>query len=413
MNMLNFDQERRPPFQLEQGPDQLEQRSDFRTYYENQAIHALLSMRRQWFFIVSLVALAALAALIVIPLMPRKYTATALVVPSFYSQEQGKIVTLASVEATSIVNGEARLVLADTVLHAVVRRLWPERHPEAGSGSGWLRTMFLPETHAESPFDRQVTTLRGRLEVAKDARSYLISISTTASSADEAARIVNTVAVEYLRDKLVQRRRDAVIAAESELTRQRAVNGEKHPKVLQAVEALNAAQNGLTAVMAPDEGGRDTVRADEGIRLALPNRTPTSPKGTVILGLALMLGLLAGIGLAIWRDRRGIKPIDLALGRQLTARLRDRLVGVNSPLKTSLLQRIRVDIRSLLPRIRVDIRSHFSRRRQEIPCAPEHERPGCEASNDTTVPLPLVPAQPPASQTTVQMPLKLPKDNRL
>src|SRR5262249_46246908 len=156
---------------------------------------------------------------------------------------QGKIVALASVDATSIVNGEARLVLSDTVLQAVVGRLWPEGHPEAGSGSGWLRTMFFPETQTEAPVDRELATVRNKMQVVKDTRSYLISVSYTASSAEEAARIVNTVAVEYLRDKLVQRRRDAVIAAEAELTRQRAVNGEKHPKVLQAVEALDVAHN--------------------------------------------------------------------------------------------------------------------------------------------------------------------------
>ena len=40
------------------------------------------------------------------------------------------------------------------------------------------------------------------------------------------------------------------------------------------------------------------------VKLALPNRTPTSPNGFMILGLSIMLGLLAGIGLAVWRDRR-------------------------------------------------------------------------------------------------------------
>jgi hypothetical protein len=382
MNMVNFDQERRLALQLEQGLDQPEPRADFRKYYENLAIQTLLSMRRHWFFIVSPVALAALAALIVIPLMPRKYSAVALVVPSLYSQEQGKIVPLASVEAAAIVNGEARLVVSDTILRSAARRLWLEPRPETGSGSGWLRTMFFPETQTESPVDRQLTTLRKKLDVVKDARSYLIAISTTAPSADEAAQIVNTVALEYLREKLVQRRRDAVVAAESELTRQRAIYGEKHPKVLQAVEALDASQNDLKSVMGPDERGRDTLRTDESIRLALPNRTPTSPKGTMILGLALILGLVAGIGLAIWRDRRGDKPIDLASGRQLATWLRERLVTTRFPYE--ILRRVRVDVRSLL-----------SRKPREIARTHELERPACEASNDTASPLPLPPPGPP------------------
>jgi hypothetical protein len=314
--------------------------------------------------------------------MPRKYSAVALVVPSLYSQEQGKIVPLASVEAAAIVNGEARLVVSDTILRSAARRLWLEPRPETGSGSGWLRTMFFPETQTESPVDRQSTTLRKKLEVVKDARSYLIAISTTASSADEAAQIVNTVALEYLREKLVQRRRDAVVAAESELTRQRAIYGEKHPKVLQAVEALDASQNDLKSVMGPDERGRDTLRTDESVRLAVPNRTPTSPRGTMILGLALILGLVAGIGLAIWRDRRGDKPIDLASGRQLATWLRERLVSARFP-------------HEILRRVRVDVRSLFSRKPREIACTHELERPACEASNDTASPLPLPPPGPP------------------
>ena len=43
--------------------------------------------------------------------------------------------------------------------------------------------------------------LRNKVAVMNDTRSYLISISFTAPSADEAARVVNAFAIEYLRDK--------------------------------------------------------------------------------------------------------------------------------------------------------------------------------------------------------------------
>ena len=100
-------------------------------------------------------------------------------------------------------------------------------------------------------------------------------------------------------------------AAEGELARQLMIYGEKHPKVLQAAEGLDAARAALKAGMGPEDGGRDAIAdgrdaivADGSVKLALPNRTPTSPKGFMILGLSIMLGLLAGIGLAVWRDRR-------------------------------------------------------------------------------------------------------------
>jgi uncharacterized protein involved in exopolysaccharide biosynthesis len=311
--MLNLDDGRRAIFRPSRRRSQPEQSSDFRAYYQELAARAVLAVRRDWLLIAAFMTLGVVLALSIIPLLPRKYSATAFIIPNLYSQEQGKVVALASVDASSMVNGEARLVLSDTILQAVVARLGLHKPSEARQGSGWFRSMFFPEmTRSDSASDREMGVLRSKVEVAKDPRSYLISIAFTASSPDEAARVVNTIAGEYVRDKWMQRSRDALIAAQAELTRQRAINGDKHPKVLQAIEALDVARAELNASIEPDASSRNSPRTDEGVKLALPNRTPTSPKGTVILGLTCFLALLAGIGLAIWRDRRGLAPIDLA-----------------------------------------------------------------------------------------------------
>jgi uncharacterized protein involved in exopolysaccharide biosynthesis len=295
---LKFDHEKRPDFQLE--------RSDYRAHYEDLAAHVLPSIARHGGVIASLVVLALTLACIVIPLMPRKYSAEALIYPNLFSREQGRVVALASVEAAAIVTSEARLIRSDAILRAVVRRLgldpvgansqlWATRSLD------WVRVMFLPETRNHSPFDRMVAMLRNKVAVTNDTRSYLISISFTAPSADEAARVVNAFAIEYLRDKAIQRKLDVVNSAEGELGRQLAVYGDKHPKTLQAVEGLEAARASLKSAQ---DGGQDKVASDESVKLAVPNRTPTSPKGIVILGLSFLSALLAGIGLAIWRDRR-------------------------------------------------------------------------------------------------------------
>src|SRR5882672_2034194 len=113
MSMLKDDRERRPSFQLEH--------SDFRVHYENVAARTLQSIGRHWRFIASFVALALVLACITIPLMPRQYSAVALVYPNLYSDEKGKIVPLASVDAASIVTGEARLIVSDAILQTVVK----------------------------------------------------------------------------------------------------------------------------------------------------------------------------------------------------------------------------------------------------------------------------------------------------
>src|SRR5713226_3342323 len=131
MSMLKFDAERRPSFQLEH--------SDFRAHCQNVAAQTLLSVRRHRRFIASFVALAVALAFVIVPLIPRKYSAMALIYPTLYSQEQGKIVALASVEAGSLVNSEARLIVSDAILQAAVKRLGLEQHAEDSQSLGWLR----------------------------------------------------------------------------------------------------------------------------------------------------------------------------------------------------------------------------------------------------------------------------------
>ena len=98
---LKFDHEKRPTFQFE--------RPDNRTYYEDLAARVLRSILRRSGLIVLFVAVAFALACIIIPNMPRKYSAEALIYPNLFSREQEKIVALASIDATSFVTGEGRI----------------------------------------------------------------------------------------------------------------------------------------------------------------------------------------------------------------------------------------------------------------------------------------------------------------
>lgn len=317
------------------GPESLEQqmptleleRTDLRAYYEMVAARALSSIKSDWRLIASIVVVTMTLACLVIPLIPRQYSATALVYPNLFSGEQAKLTPKGSIDASSLVTSEARLIVSDAILQAVVARLKLDERPEVmgvgawGSGiTSWIRTLILPETRNHSPFDRQVALLRNRVDVAKDTRSYLISISFTARSPDEAAAVVNAIALEYIRDKKVLRSQSAVAAAEAELQRQLSINGERHPKVLQSVDGLETARAELNAVLTAEDAAQEALAADEGVKLAIPNRTPTSPKGFVILGLTFIVSLLIGVGLAVWRDRLGFEPRQFLLDLLSTGR---------------------------------------------------------------------------------------------
>jgi uncharacterized protein involved in exopolysaccharide biosynthesis len=264
--------------------------------------------------IVIFVAVGLMLAALAIPLMPRKYMAESLIYPNLFLREQGsgiRVQALASVDASSLISSEARLIHSDAIVRAVVRRLNLDRdlstNSWTSSGIDWIKAWLFPEMRNSSPLDRAASMLRNKVTVTNDTRSYLISISYTTSSAEEATRVVNSFAIEYLRDKALQHRLDAVKAAEAELGRQLAIYGDKHFKVQQAAEGLDGVRAALKASMSPQDGGQDEIVTDEGVKLAVPNRTPTSPKGFVILSLSFLVSLLAGCGLAVWRDRRDAK----------------------------------------------------------------------------------------------------------
>lgn len=312
---LKLDHEKRSDFQFE--------RSDYRAHYEDVTSRALSSIVRHKWRIALLVAVVLAVACAMIPIMPRKYTAEALIYPNLFSREQkneqGKVVPLANVDAAAIVTGEARLLRSDAFLRTVAKRLgqvpeaalprsWAMQNfdwlPWAMQNFDWLRATLLPETRSHSPFARTVAMLRNKVAVTNDTRAYLISISFTAPSPDESARVVNAFVIQYLRDKAIQRQLDRFNSAEAALQQQMAVYGEKHRKALDAAAERDAARVALEAAMNPQDGEQGDIAGDQSVRLAVPNQTPTSPNGFVILGLSFLSALLAGICLAIWLDRR-------------------------------------------------------------------------------------------------------------
>src|SRR5689334_8798803 len=117
---LKFEHEKRSDLQFE--------RSDYRAHYEDSTARTLSSILRRKGIIASVVAFALALACMMIPILPRRYTAEALIYPNLFSREPGKseqekLVALASVDAAAIVTGEARLLRSDAFLRAVAKRL--------------------------------------------------------------------------------------------------------------------------------------------------------------------------------------------------------------------------------------------------------------------------------------------------
>jgi uncharacterized protein involved in exopolysaccharide biosynthesis len=284
---------------------------NLRAHYEDVAVNTLRSIARHAGLIIALVAAPLALAGLVVSQLPRGYSAEALVHPDLFRSEEGtKYMQLANIEGASLVSSEAQLIRSPTMVRAVVKRLGLDEDPEFVSPSSafldrlaWLREALLPETIVSSPLERAAARVHQRLTVANDTRSYLIAVSFTAASPEKAAKVANAFALEYVRGKTVQRLGDAVAAASRELARQSAIYGERHPSMSQVKTELEAARLRLqAAVNGPKMAAREIVPGD-GVTLAEPNPTPSSPRGVVILGLTFLAAAASGMGLAVWRDR--------------------------------------------------------------------------------------------------------------
>jgi uncharacterized protein involved in exopolysaccharide biosynthesis len=282
-------------------------------HYEAVAARVLRSIMRHCALIASVVAVALGLATFAVSQLPRKYTAEALVKPELFRRVEGSAETpLAIVELVLLVNSEALLIRSPATVRAVVERLGLDSDPEfAGpnsalvQGIGWVRAALLPETTAAMPgLDRAVGRVRGKLAVANSTQTYVISISFTASSPGKAAKVANAFALEYARIKKLRRASDAIAAASRELTRQLMIYGELHPSVEQFKRKLEAERALWQAEADQPEMTAREVSPSDGIALAEPNLTPSSPKGAVILGVAFVVAVVCGVGLALWRDRR-------------------------------------------------------------------------------------------------------------
>jgi capsular polysaccharide biosynthesis protein len=292
------------------------EQSNFRAHYEDVAANTLLSIARRKLVIASFVTVALVAAGLLIPQLPRKYSAEALVHPDLFPREMSGGKSLhpqASIDGASVVASEARLIRSDAMVRTVVKRLGLDHDEELPASPSqvsrvvdWIWATIMPETYVSSPVERATTNVRRNLTVTNDTRAYLISISFTAASPATAANVANAFAREYIRAKRMGRLADAVTAATRELAQRSAIYGEKHPSIVQAKADFELARIRLHEEANSPDVVESDIAAGEGVTLAEPSPTPSSPKGLVILGLTLLSALASGISIALWLERRDV-----------------------------------------------------------------------------------------------------------
>jgi uncharacterized protein involved in exopolysaccharide biosynthesis len=141
------------------------------------------------------------------------------------------------------------------------------------------------------------------LTVRTEPRVYLIKVSYAAGDPAFAALVVNTFVAEFVREIELQKLSEQQAVAKRTLSTTLETFGEKHPQVRVAQVRLAAAEDLLRAEWnkKPEEILRD---AGERITVAQPDAVPSSPNPPVIIFLSLIVGLVAGLGCALYLPGR-------------------------------------------------------------------------------------------------------------
>lgn len=301
---------------------------DLRGHYDSLARGVALGLwQRKWLIIGTLVLSLSLAIGVLV-VVPSYYTAEAIISLNFLHEEPPSAGAsnqpIASLDPAALVDSEVHIIRSRRITNAVVARLGLDRdpgfvrQPVLLRGIAAIRAAFGLEEKAPSPSDLAAIELSRHVHVTNQPRSYLISVSATSASPEQAARLANTVALEYLRSRAERELAEAQAVAAQALLDVSSIYGVHHPNYLRARAQLKQLRDRLGALQSGEAFGEVAkATTKSSVLLAEVVSTPAGPDAKLILSLAAIAGLAAGIGLA----RRVRHPNINAAPHLLTATL--------------------------------------------------------------------------------------------
>jgi uncharacterized protein involved in exopolysaccharide biosynthesis len=194
-------------------------------HYEDKVLAALATVwRRRWLILLFVIGALAIAGLLLGVVLPKKFTAETLLRVDAARADNSRpvgpgqgIERGVSLDASAVIESEARVIKSRAIARRVVERLGLQREAEAAHPS-WYRSLVhaarelaFPRHAGElTPSPEQAEAIRTEIAavslmrniaVANDIRSYLITISFTSGDPQRSALIANAIADEYLRSR--------------------------------------------------------------------------------------------------------------------------------------------------------------------------------------------------------------------
>jgi uncharacterized protein involved in exopolysaccharide biosynthesis len=196
-----------------------------------------------------------------------------------------------------MIETQSRLLESQDLARRVVQQLGLEQlQPE-------LSKKLPKQADQEDPIDQAAMTLLGRLSVTTDLlRTYMIKVSYTSHDPTLAVAVTNTFVAEFLRSSKIQMLTQQRSAAEAALTKELVKFGDKHPRVMQAKVRL-ATLDALIKKQLSEAPAVLLQAAGEKVTKATATTLTLSPNPTLVIGLLLTIGLIAGVAVALYLER--------------------------------------------------------------------------------------------------------------
>jgi uncharacterized protein involved in exopolysaccharide biosynthesis len=275
-----------------------------------EVLHAALaSLRRRKLLVGTIVATALALGIIAVRVLPAWYTAEAYIRGGFAASdavakdEDSRSALQISLDLMRVIDTQSLLLKSqEDLARRVVQQLGLEQLRSEMNESHWLPEKFYNSGMSikENETDHAATTLLRRLSVTRDSRAYFIEVQYTARDSALAVVIANAFVAEFLRSSKLRTLSLQRSSAEATLSRQLAIFGVKHPRVIKAKMRL-AATDDLLKEQLSEAPEVILQTAGENVTKAIAARS--SPKPPLVIGLLLLVGLVVGIAVALWLER--------------------------------------------------------------------------------------------------------------
>jgi uncharacterized protein involved in exopolysaccharide biosynthesis len=277
-----------------------------RANYEDVVLATVATLWQRKLLIGTAIGVGLLLGITASLLIPPRYTANAFVRVAFASTDTASTTSGIAIDGSLMVETRSRVFKTHQVARRVVEKLGLQRlGPVVAQGliGSMLQKLVIGSKPAPGyPEDLAATRLLRNLTIKTEPRVYLITVSYTAGDPELAALIVNAFVAESLRLYVLQGLNEQRTTAQAAVAEQVATLGERHPSVARARGKLASVEALLEAEKFNTKREIESFTND-GVIAAQPVAVPSSPNPQLIIGIAMLLGLVAGIGIAILLDR--------------------------------------------------------------------------------------------------------------